>query len=76
MSFEDCSCLELWFTQAFQCVERGSGAEAYGNDGGLLTLHAELWRGSFSTDGMNGEFGVSLELRGDVNEHSSFLTSG
>ena len=64
--------MELLFTQNFKCDENNP----YEDAGGLLILSADLWRTSFATDGMNGPLEVSLGLKCDVDEHSSFLTSG
>ena len=68
--------MELVFTQKFQCDERSPGEEAYKDDGGVLSLYVELWRDSFSPDGMNGQLGVSMELRRDVDDQYSFSHVG
>ena len=74
MSHNESACMEIFFSQWFEGPVEDDHA-TWGPYGGIV-LHIGLWRTMFSISGMDGPLEVTMEFKGDVEEHEGFLTSG
>ena len=73
MSDNESACMELLFCQGFESYRWDRWPVGrYGS----IEFYSSLWRTMFSISGMDGPLKVTMEFKGDVDEHQSFLISG